>query len=174
MPFSKELCAELKLEYGPGVPIFGCPETDTSSGDGSGSTVPTTMPTLAPTTMSTLATPKLQPVPEPSVGPLIPVPEDGPVEPTHTVAIVLSTTIPSFLIAASIGIGKLCEWLDRAHPNEYPDIKRWLRRIGFVLWVCKQFVEFINKCQNTDPEAIPMNPQGQGEENLLFVAFKDE
>ena len=163
MGYSPETCEQLRAEYGPGVPIYGCPDM---SGDGSGSsTVPTT------TSTTTTTTPQSVPGAN-SLGPLIPVPEDPA---NHVLAIVLSTTLPTFLLTASIGIGKFCDWLDKNRPNKYTKAKKWLRWIGVGLWVMKKFLEFLGKCKNSDPEAISLNPRGQGQVNQVFsISYNKE
>ena len=167
MPYSPEICATLRQEYGPDAEIYGC---DQSSGDGSGSKIPTTAFSVSPGTPQTAQTGN-------SARSLVPVPEDSGNDPAnHTLAIVLSTTLPPILITMSWGIGKVYEWLDRTYPNRYSKTKKILRGVGFCLWVMRKILEFFRKCQKNDPEIIPLNPQGQGEENTIFSVtyFKNE
>ena len=163
MPYSKATCDTLRKEYGPKAIIYGC---DQPSDDGSGATIPTTTYLAPPETPQTAQTGN-------SARSLVPVPEDSGNDPAnHTLAIVLSTTLPPILVAMSWGLGRVYEWLDRTYPNRYSKTKKFLRGVGFCLWVMRKFLEFLEKCRKSDPEIIPLNPRGQGEENTVFsVAY---
>ena len=111
---------------------------------------------------------------------LIPVDQNhGDSSANHTLSIILGTVIPTVALAASAGIGKGCDWLDRNRPGEYMKSKKWMRRVGFVFWIIAKVIKYLKNIEemadSNDPEAVPMVGDHQGHVNDLFaISYKTE
>ena len=162
MPYSPELCAELRQEFGENTTIYGC------SGDGTTTLLTTTTSTSASPTQP--AQPMTSGIPTP--GPIIHGPADD------SLAIVLATVLPISALTISLGLGKAARWLEENRPGEFDTAKKWLKRVGFCFWVLHQIMKFFENCKKSDkkdPEAMPMAGSVRGEENTLFsISYKNE